>query len=314
MKSRTKWDQTQTAVQQKPPGLCLLVSQPAETPSNPAAPAAPRSSPGPAPGGRGRSGAAFKAPDLPRPPRRGRQQLQQTPPTLLTQVSGGAAAPVTSGTAPRTPPGAEDPLFPRPAPPGGGFSARAGGAVPPPPPPVPPQRGSANTQLGAASPLPASAAAPHRSRRKQQVCVFPRPSVRECVRRTKGLSADPRPPRTAAARPPPPARPPRFSHLRRLASPHRSPHPPLLFPGLPTLAPAPVGRAAGPLCRRQRGGAEGASLERRGPRRLPPKGKRGGERGGSAAPSRARPSRGRGQCPGRAHPPLALRRRAAGED
>lgn len=72
--------------------------------------------------------------------------FKQTPPTLLTQVSGGAAAPVTSGTAPRTPPGAEDPLFPRPAPPGGSFSARAGGAVPPPPPPVPPHRnGGART-------------------------------------------------------------------------------------------------------------------------------------------------------------------------
>lgn len=79
------------------------------------------------------------------------------------------------GRLPPTPPGGEDPPFPRPAPPGGSFSsARAGGAVPPPPPPGPPHPngGARNSRPAAASPLPASAAAP---RRQQQVCNPPPP-------------------------------------------------------------------------------------------------------------------------------------------
>lgn len=155
------------------------------------------------------------------------------------------------------------------------------------------------------------------------------PCVCECGGRTKGLSAAPRPLHAAAARPPPPARPLRFSHLRRLASHRRSPPPaprrlpafPLLLRGSPRRLPLRWARRRGRRAAGSEARAEGASPERRGARRPSPKGKplparlaerraqrlRGGGPGGGVG-GRARPGAGgRPPPPTPGPPPRSLR-------
>lgn len=169
LKSRTKCDPDPNCSQTEttwPPPRCSSVGR---NPNNPAGPAGtpprrfpqrarpvPESAPAEAenrlsPRGRGQSGLqsgiSSQGAVSTRPPRWGQGSAAANP-TGPASRRGAAPPPrLPQGRLSPTPPGGEDPPFPRPAPPGGSFSsAGAGGAVPPPPPPGPPHpNGGAQT-------------------------------------------------------------------------------------------------------------------------------------------------------------------------